>query len=234
MNVSRLPSLRSALAAAVLLTATQVQAADNTVDLTSQDSQVAYSIGVNIGGSIASQGILEGIDFDLFIAGLRDAVNGQPQLTQEQMMAAIQSYQEQMMAEQSAQTEAVRAESAEFLSANAQKEGVMTTASGLQYMVLESGDAGAASPTTANSVVAHYHGTFIDGTVFDSSVDRGEPATFGVTQVIAGWTEALQMMKVGDKWRLFLPYDLAYGEAGARTIPPYSALIFDVELLEIQ
>lgn len=234
MNVSRLPSLRSALAAAVLLTATQVQAADNSVDLTSQDSQIAYSIGVNIGGSIASQGILEGIDFDVFIAGLRDAVTGQPQLTQEQMMAAIQSYQEQMMAEQSAQADAARSQSEEFLSANAQKDGVMTTASGLQYMVLESGDANGASPTTSDSVVAHYHGTFIDGTVFDSSVERGEPATFGVTQVIPGWTEALQMMKVGDKWRLFLPYDLAYGEAGARTIPPYSALIFDVELLEIQ
>lgn len=234
MNVSRLPSLRSALAAAVLLTATQVQAADNSVDLTSQDSQIAYSIGVNIGGSIASQGILEGIDFDVFIAGLRDAVTGQPQLTQDQMMAAIQSYQEQMMAEQTAQADAARSQGEQFLSANAQKDGVMTTASGLQYLVLASGDANGASPTTSNSVVAHYHGTFIDGTVFDSSVDRGEPATFGVTQVIAGWTEALQMMKVGDKWRLFLPYNLAYGEAGARTIPPYAALIFDVELLEIQ
>lgn len=233
MNVSRLPSLRSALAA-VLLTATQVHAAESTVDLTSQESQVAYSIGVNIGNSIADQGILDGLDIESFIAGISDFVSAQSRLTQEQMMTAIQAYQEQMMAEQNAQIEQVRSESAEFLAANAQKEGVMTTASGLQYSVLESGDANGASPTAQNSVVAHYHGTFVDGTVFDSSVDRDEPATFGVTQVIPGWTEALQMMKVGDKWRLFLPYNLAYGETGARSIPPYAALIFDVELIEIQ
>ncbi|MDX1489763.1 MAG: FKBP-type peptidyl-prolyl cis-trans isomerase [Pseudohongiellaceae bacterium] len=233
MNVTRLPSFRSAIAA-VLLTATQVHAADEMVDLTSQENQIAYSIGLNIGGSIASQGILQGVDLDLFLAGLRDAVNNEPQLDQAQVQAAIEAYQAQLMAEQNAAAEQMRTESAEFLAANAQKDGVMVTDSGLQYMVLESGDTDGASPTTANSVVAHYHGTFVDGTVFDSSVERGEPATFGVTQVIPGWTEALQMMKVGDKWRLFLPYDLAYGETGARSIPPYAALIFDVELIEIK
>jgi len=106
---------------------------------------------------------------------------------------------------------------------------------GLQYLILESGDASGASPTADNSVLAHYHGTLIDGTVFDSSVDRGEPAQFGLSQVISGWTEALQLMKVGDKWRLFLPSNLAYGEQSPTpAIPPNSALIFDVELLEIR
>jgi FKBP-type peptidyl-prolyl cis-trans isomerase len=130
--------------------------------------------------------------------------------------------------------EAARSESEAFLAANAQKEGVVTTATGLQYLVLTEGAAGGTSPTLQDSVLAHYHGTLIDGSVFDSSVDRGEPAEFGVSQVIAGWTEALQLMKAGDKWRLFIPSALAYGETGSGPIGPHSALIFDVELLEVK
>lgn len=148
-------------------------------------------------------------------------------------MAALEAFQTQLMEQQEAEIAAIRAESEEFLAANAQADGVMTTDSGLQYLVIESGDASGTSPTLSDSVLAHYHGTFIDGSVFDSSVERGEPAEFGVSQVIAGWTEALQMMKPGDKWRLFIPSNLAYGETGSGPIGPYTALIFDVELLQV-
>ena len=127
------------------------------------------------------------------------------------------------------------AESEAFLAENAQNSGVTVLESGLQYEIIQSGPTDGESPTSSNSVLAHYHGTLPDGTVFDSSVDRGEPATFGVSQVIAGWTEALQLMKVGDKWRLFIPPDMAYGEASPTpAIPPNSALVFEVELLEVR
>ena len=121
-----------------------------------------------------------------------------------------------------------------YLAENGQRNGVVTLESGLQYEIMESGPDGP-SPTTSDSVLAHYHGTLTDGSVFDSSVDRGQPATFGVSQVIAGWTEALQLMKVGDKWRLYIHPAMAYGEASPTpAIPPNSALIFEVELLEIR
>ncbi|GAB2650961.1 FKBP-type peptidyl-prolyl cis-trans isomerase [Vibrio panuliri] len=120
-----------------------------------------------------------------------------------------------------------------FLTENGQKEGVVTTESGLQYVVLAKGE-GTEHPTKSNKVKVHYHGTLIDGTVFDSSVDRGEPITFGLGQVIAGWQEGLTYMTVGDKFRLFIPSTLAYGTKGAGPIPPSATLIFDVELLDIQ
>lgn len=233
MNFPRLPTLSSAVLA-VMFSATQVQAADSAVDLTSAENQISYSIGVNIGQNLAGQGIMDSINMDAFFAGISDVVSGQPQLTEEQMMTALQNFQQQMTDRQNAEMDAARSESEVFLAANAQKEGVVTTASGLQYRVLTEGAAGGVSPTLQDSVLAHYHGTFIDDSVFDSSVDRGEPAEFGVSQVIAGWTEALQLMKAGDKWRLFIPSALAYGEAGSGPIGPHSALIFDVELLEVK
>lgn len=232
MTFFRLPSLRIAVLAATL-SAMQLQAAENAVDLTTEDNQISYSIGVNIGQNLAGQGLMDLIILDAFFAGIRDVVTGEPQLTQDQMMAALQTFQQQLMDQQDAAMEEARATSEAFLAANAQAQGVVTTASGLQYLVLESGAAGGASPTLQDSVLAHYHGTFIDGNVFDSSVDRGEPAQFGVTQVIAGWTEALQLMKEGDKWRLFIPSSLAYGDMGSGPIGPHTALIFDVELLEV-
>jgi FKBP-type peptidyl-prolyl cis-trans isomerase FklB len=119
----------------------------------------------------------------------------------------------------------------EFLAKNKGLEEVTTTASGLQYEVITEGKG--AIPTFNDKVKVHYHGTFVDGTVFDSSVDRGEPSTFGVGQVIKGWTEALQLMPVGSKWKLYIPYDIAYGAQGRGSIPPFSMLIFEVELLEI-
>ena len=205
------------------------------VNLESEDSKIAYSIGVNIGQSISTQGILEGIDSDTFVVGMMDAISGNVKLSGEEMFAAIQAFQQRMVAEEQAALSGNLEASEAFLAQNSGKDGVVTLASGLQYMVMTSGAAGAASPTAQDSVLAHYHGTLTDGTVFDSSVDRGEPATFGLSQVIPGWTEALQLMKVGDKWRLFIPPALAYGEASPTpAIPPNSALIFDVELLEIR
>ena len=204
--------------------------AQSEIDLEDADNQVGYSIGVNIG---MNQGITANVQVDAFMAGLSDALGDTVQMDEAAMMAAIQSFvQQQQEQAQSALADNLAASDA-FLAENGQQDGVVTLPSGLQYQVLASGDG--ESPTTTDSVLAHYHGTLTDGTVFDSSVDRGEPATFGVSQVIAGWTEALQLMKIGDKWRLFIPPDLAYGEASPTpAIPPNSALIFDVELLEIR
>ena len=156
-------------------------------------------------------------------------------MDQEAMMQAIQTFMQRQADEEAAALAENLVESEAFLAENAQNSGVTVLASGLQYEIIQSGPTGGESPTSSNSVLAHYHGTLPDGTVFDSSVDRGEPATFGVSQVISGWTEALQLMKVGDKWRLFIPPDMAYGEASPTpAIPPNSALVFEVELLEVR
>ncbi|MEC7996908.1 MAG: FKBP-type peptidyl-prolyl cis-trans isomerase [Pseudomonadota bacterium] len=207
--------------------------AQSEVDLEDSDNQVGYSLGVNIGMNLLQQGITADVQVDAFIAGLSDALSDTVQMDEAAMTTAIQLFvQQQQEAAQSALADNLAASEA-FLAENGQQDGVVTLPSGLQYRVLASGEG--ESPTTTDSVLAHYHGTLTDGTVFDSSVDRGEPATFGLSQVIAGWTEALQLMKVGDKWRLFIPPSLAYGEASPTpAIPPNSALIFDVELLEIR
>ena len=222
----------SIVTAALLSTAAFAQ---GDVSLESEEDRIAYSIGVNIGQSIGAQGILEGIITETFVSGLMDAVAGDLKMSDEDMFAAIQAFQQRELDAQQAALSGNLVASAAFLAENESKAGVVALDSGLQYTVLESGEAGAASPSVSDSVLAHYHGTLTDGTVFDSSVDRGDPATFGLSQVIAGWTEALQLMKVGDKWRLFIPPGLAYGEASPTpAIPPNSALIFDVELLEIR
>ena len=209
--------------------------AQGNTNLESDDDKIAYSIGVNIGQNLQAQGILDGIEIETFVAGMLDAVADNVQMSDEDMFAAIQLFQQQMAEQQQSALAASTAASVDFLNANSAKEGVVTLESGLQYMVLESGPEGSASPSVSDSVLAHYHGTLIDGTVFDSSVDRGEPAQFGLSQVISGWTEGLQLMSVGDKWRLFIPAAMAYGEASPTpAIPPNSALIFDVELLEIR
>jgi FKBP-type peptidyl-prolyl cis-trans isomerase FklB len=233
MNISTGKS-RIAIGLLSIVLSAQVFAQGNS-NLESDDDKIAYSIGVNIGQNLQAQGILDGIEVDTFVAGMLDAVAGNVQMSDEDMFAAIQLFQQQMAEQQQAALAASTAASVDFLSANSAKEGVVTLESGLQYMVLESGPDGSASPTVSDSVLAHYHGTLIDGTVFDSSVDRGEPAQFGLSQVISGWTEGLQLMSVGDKWRLFIPAAMAYGEASPTpAIPPNSALIFDVELLEIR
>ena len=220
---------------ALLLLATSVPLlAQGDIDLENEDNRIAYSIGANIGQNLVAQQIVDGIDLSAFIAGMVDAISGEPQMEQAEMMAALQSY---MQAQADAAAEALNehlAASEAFLTENGQRDGVVTLESGLQYQIMESGPDGP-SPTTSDSVLAHYHGTLTDGSVFDSSVDRGQPATFGVSQVISGWTEALQLMSVGDKWRLYIHPDMAYGEASPTpAIPPNSALIFEVELLEIR
>ncbi|PCJ28624.1 MAG: peptidylprolyl isomerase [SAR86 cluster bacterium] len=209
--------------------------AQGDVDLENEDDQIAYSIGVNIGTSLVNQQILEGIELDTFVVGMLDAINSDLKMTEEEMFAAIQTFQQRMADAQQAELQGNIDASMEYLSLNADKEGVVVLDSGLQYLILETGPVGGTSPELSDSVLAHYHGTLTDGSVFDSSVDRGEPAQFGVSQVISGWTEALQLMTVGDKWRLFIPPGMAYGEASPTpAIPPNSALIFDVELLEIR
>lgn len=218
-----------------LLASFMMQPVFSQVDLSSEDNQIAYSIGANVGQNLLAQRVVEGIDIDSFLAGMADAIEGNTQMDQEAMMQAIQTFMQRQADEEAAALAENLAESEAFLAENAQNSGVTVLASGLQYEIIQSGPAGGESPTSSNSVLAHYHGTLPDGTVFDSSVDRGEPATFGVSQVISGWTEALQLMKVGDKWRLFIPPDMAYGEASPTpAIPPNSALVFEVELLEVR
>jgi FKBP-type peptidyl-prolyl cis-trans isomerase len=221
------------LVAIMLLAISAPLSAQDYVDLENEDNQVAYSIGVNIGQNLVAQQIVEGIDLTAFMAGMLDALSDDVKMEQSVMMEVLQSFMQRQADEaQAALGESLLASEA-FLAGNAERDGVVVLESGLQYEVLASGGGGE-SPTTTNTVLAHYHGTLSDGSVFDSSVERGDPASFGVSQVIAGWTEALQLMTVGDKWRLYIHPDMAYGEASPTpAIPPNSALIFEVELLEI-
>lgn len=198
--------------------------------------KASYAIGLNIGNSITSDELE--VNADLLIRGLTDALRkAEPALSEEEMVNAMQAYQQQAiakMAEKRNQAGAANAQKGKaFLEANKQKPGVVTTKSGLQYKVLKQGTG--ATPKATDTVKTHYTGTLIDGTVFDSSVERGEPATFPVNGVIAGWTEALQLMKVGSKYQLFVPAELAYGERGAGgAIGPNETLVFEVELLGIE
>ena len=198
--------------------------------MTEEIKAVSYCVGMSIAGSLMQQD-LEGIDADVMAQAIRDVFQGKPlNYEPEQANDIIQQY---LAKASMVKFEAIKKEGEDFLARNATREGVLTTSSGLQYEILNQGNG--PKPGPADSVTVHYHGTLIDGVVFDSSVHRGQPATFGVNQVIAGWTEALQLMPVGSKYRLYIPQELAYGAnphpGGA--IKPYSALIFDVELLNI-
>ena len=198
------------------------------VILSNEIDSVSYSLGVNIGENIKTQ--FEDIKIDNFLTGLKEVIDGtEPKINNDQALMVIQNY---FTKKQSALSEEKIDEGRKFLEENSKKEGVITLASGLQYEVITNGSGD--KPKLEDNVTTHYHGTLIDGTVFDSSVDRGEPASFPVGGVIKGWTEALQLMSVGSKWKLYVPYDLAYGERGAGPqIGPYSTLIFEVELLSI-
>lgn len=199
--------------------------------------RASYGIGQNLAAQIKFEDQLD-LDFELVIQGFTDALKDkQPKMTERQIQEAMIELGQQMRAKaaekQKVDADANKKEGAEFLAKNAQREGVKTTQSGLQYEVIKQGS-GKVNPKPTDTVTTHYHGTLIDGTVFDSSVKRGEPIDFRVNQVIKGWTEALQLMNVGDKYKLYIPSDLAYGERGAgQTIGPNSTLIFEVELIAI-
>jgi len=195
-------------------------------------NKVSYGIGRQMGTQLRGNDF-KGINIELVMAGLADAYEGVEDLVgMEEMSKAYTEIQAQIQKEVAAEAEANQKLGQDFLEQNKSKEGVQVTESGLQYEVLTEGKG--EIPESTSRVKTHYHGTFIDGRVFDSSVERGEPATFPVNGVIKGWTEALTMMPVGSKWKLYIPSDLAYGSQGASgSIPPNTALVFEVELLEI-
>ncbi len=192
--------------------------------------KISYALGLSIGNNFQNSGI-NNLQVEDFVKGLKDILGGQtPEISYDEAKQVINDY---FMKLQKEKFEINKKAGEEFLNINKGKAGVVTLPSGLQYQVLQKGEG--PKPTASDKVKCHYHGTLINGTVFDSSVQRGEPAVFGVSQVIPGWVEALQLMPVGSKWRLFILSDLAYGEhgAGEAIIEPNSALVFDVELLDI-
>lgn len=206
-------------------------------NLATKADSISYAIGVNMGGSFKAQEIE--IDMSAFNAGILDAMSEDSaavKLTEEQLQAVFMSFQQEMQEKQMAKIAEMSQKNLEegdaFLKENATKEGVMTTASGLQYKVITEGTG--AKPNTNSEVVVHYRGRLLDGSVFDSSYERGEPATFPLGNVIEGWIEGLQLMNAGSKYELYIPSTLAYGEQGNQVIPPNATLIFEVELLEVR
>lgn len=229
-----------ALVATVALQACNQQPApeaDSAAEVVLQDStqRLSYGIAYGLGQRMAADGVP--MDVPAFSAGLQDALEGaEPRMTEEEIQQEMMAYQERAMEEQqalaAAAAEANQAAAEAFLAENATREGVVVTESGLQYEVVEAGEG--ASPGPEDTVEVHYRGTLVDGTEFDSSYKRGETVSFGVGQVIAGWTEALQLMSPGAKWNLYIPADLAYGPGGAgNMIGPNAALVFEVELIDI-
>jgi FKBP-type peptidyl-prolyl cis-trans isomerase FklB len=227
--------LRWIAVSSLVLLAGQANAQDTTT-LKTQKDKVSYSIGRNIGENFKKQSI--DINLDALSAGIKDTLSGgESLLTDEEVRKVLDEFQQEMKTKAEAQIKELgeinKKEGEAFLAANKKKNGVISLPSGLQYKVIKKGDG--KIPTASDTVTTHYRGTLIEGTEFDSSIKRGEPATFPVGGVIAGWTEALQLMKVGSKWQLFIPSDLAYGARGAgQMIGPNASLIFEVELLSIK
>jgi len=199
--------------------------------LKDQKDKVSYSLGLNIGFNLGRQNVP--INPDALMAGIKDAIANKPQLTPDQIKETMTAFEKDMEQKQKAAADKNASEGTKFLEENKKKEGVKTTASGLQYKVVKEGTG--AQPKANDTVTVNYRGTLINGTEFDSSYKRGEPATFPVNGVIKGWTEALQLMKAGSKYQLFIPPNLAYGErAVGPDISPNSTLIFDVELMDVK
>ena len=218
----------------IMLIAGQSLAAEEEV-LKTQKDKISYSLGADIGNNLKTQSI--DVDPDMLAKGLKDALAGKLLLTNQEIRDTLMNFQKEMMAKRQEQMKTLgeknKKEGETFLAENAKKEGVKTTASGLQYKVITEGSGKSPKPT--DTVTVNYKGTLIDGTEFDSSYRRGQPATFPVNGVIPGWTEALQLMKEGSKFQLFIPSNLAYGERGAGgTIGPNATLIFEVELISIK
>ncbi|PMR71961.1 FKBP-type peptidyl-prolyl cis-trans isomerase [Billgrantia endophytica] len=199
-----------------------------------ENERLSYSLGVAYGQSIAQE--YADLDVDAFTAAIRDVIaDNDLAMSSDEMAETLSRFQQEAMATRQAETQEMAelnlAEGEAFLAENAEREEVETTSSGLQYEVLEAGDG--ANPGPSSHVEVHYEGTLVDGTVFDSSIDRGEPVSFRVDQVIEGWQEALQLMSVGDTWMLYIPPELGYGAQGQGPIGPNETLIFQVELLDV-
>ena len=199
------------------------------IDLKDSIQNFSYSFGIGIGNNLKTLGV-DSIASQAFATAIEDAINGNEKLSLKEAQKTVQKTIENL---QKKEAQEKSKESIAFLAKNGKRADVITTQSGLQYQVLRKGDG--AIPKASEKVKVHYTGMLINGTVFDSSVERGKPSTFGVTQVIKGWQEALQLMPVGSKWKVFIPQELGYGARGAgENIPPYSALIFEMELLSIE
>lgn len=225
------------MAALVLVAACSAESGDSgaTASLESDDQKASYGIGNNMAQGLVP--LADRIDIDALVQGFKDALaEAEPALSVEELHPILQAFQADLnqaaQAAQTAQAETGRAEADAFMASNGAREGVTTTESGLQYEILEEGSG--PMPGADDRVTIHYRGTLTDGTQFDSSYDRGEPATFGVQGVIAGFGEGLQLMQVGSKYRLYIPPEIGYGAQGSRQIPPNSALIFELELLAIE
>jgi peptidyl-prolyl cis-trans isomerase len=198
--------------------------------------KVSYALGIGIGRQLSQMGAAD-LNIDDFAQAIKDVIAGDLKLGDVEAQQIVQEFfakqEEKQKAEAAEKGKAAKQDGEKFLAENGKKEGVITTASGLQYQVLREGNG--QSPKATDTVECHYEGTLIDGTKFDSSYDRGQTATFPLNQVIAGWTEGLQLMKEGGKYRFFIPYELGYGERGAgASIPPFSTLVFDVELVSVK
>ncbi len=217
------------LALATVFLAQALPAQDKSIDLKDQKDKVSYSIGLNIGFSLSRQGLP--LNMDALDAGIRDAMANKPRMTETEVRDTMQAFEKDMTEKQKAAGEKNAADGAKFLEENKKKEGVKSTPSGLQYKVIKEGTGPQPKPT--DMVTVNYRGTLINGSEFDSSYKRNEPATFPLNGVIKGWTEGLQLMKKGAKYQFFIPANLAYGERSPGAgIPPNSTLIFEVELLD--
>jgi FKBP-type peptidyl-prolyl cis-trans isomerase FklB len=214
-----------------LLFGATVMADDHATQLETDKQKISYIFGIQVGQNMMQEGV--DLDLEAFKAGVADMFAGkQPQLDQATAEKVIGDFQAKKAQEMAELMNKKQAEAKAYMAENAKKDGVVTTDSGLQYEIIKEGDG--ATPTEKDKVIAHYRGTLLDGTVFDSSYDRGEPATFPVTGVIQGWQETLQMMKEGGKWRIVVPANLAYGPRGAgQLIGPNETLIFEIELIAI-
>jgi FKBP-type peptidyl-prolyl cis-trans isomerase len=214
--------------------ATMIANAASKDDLKDQKKRFGYGLGANYARNLKQNNL--DVDLDMFLQGMRDFLSGESLMSDQEIQSTTKEVGDVVRAQRNAEQEKVAqknaAEGESFLEANKTKEGVKTLGSGMQYKVVQTGEG--PIPTASDKVRVHYKGTFIDGKEFDSSYKRKQPATFNVTGVIKGWTEALQLMKVGSKWQLFIPSDLAYGNGGNRSIPPNSTLLFEVELLGIE
>jgi len=199
--------------------------------------KLSYALGHNIGHQLIGMGLQKSLNIDDYAAGIADVLQGnQPKMSHEEVHEVLEHYfaelEERQQAEAAERGKVAKGEGEAFLAANAKKAGITITPSGLQYEVVKEGNG--RQPKASDTVRCHYEGTLIDGTVFDSSYRRGMPAEFGLRQVIAGWTEGVQLMKEGSIFKFYIPYNLAYGERGAGAdIPPYAALIFKVELIKV-